>query len=183
MVRIPPWSREETILALYAYMNHGRVRENSYEAKELSTYLRYLTDPQTTSDPVKFRNPDAIALKLRKFAALDPGEASGMQKGSRMELAIWEEFSSNPGLLSREAEKIISSINIPAKISDPNSKSLKVSYVKNTVNSGKEAFPSIGNKLRPLYRSARKHPLKIVIGSAFGLLSTAAAVLLIKKKK
>ena len=183
MVRIPPWSREETILALHAYMNHGRVRENSFEAKELSTYLRYLTDPHTTSDPIKFRNPDAIALKLRKFAALDPREASGMQKGSRMELAIWEEFSSNPGLLSLEADKIIGSINIPTKISDPSSKSSRVSNVKSTVDAGKETFPSIGNKLRPLYRSARKHPLKIVVGSAFGLLSTAAAVLLIKKKK
>ena len=183
MVRIPPWSREETILALHTYMNHGRVRENSFEAKELSTYLRHFTDPHTTSDPVKFRNPDAIALKLRKFAALDPREASGMQKGSRMELAIWEEFSSNPGLLSLEADKIIGSINIPTKISDPNSKSSRVSYVKSTVDAGKETFPSIGNKLRPLYRSARKHPLKIVVGSAFGILSTAAAVLLIKKKK
>lgn len=183
MVRIPPWSREETILALHTYMNHGRVRENSTVAKELSTYLRHLTDPHTTSDPTKFRNPDAIALKLRKFAALDPREASGMQKGSRMELAIWEEFSSNPGLLSLEADKIIGSINIPTKISDPNSKSLRVSYVKSTVDDGKETFPSIGNKLRPLYRSARKHPLKIVVGSAFGILSTAAAVLLIKKKK
>ena len=183
MVRIPPWSREETILALHVYMNHGRVRENSFEAKELSTYLRYLTDPYTTSDPIKFRNPDAIALKLRKFAALDPRKASGMRKGSRMELAIWEEFSSNPGLLSQEAEKIIGSINIPTRISDPNSKSLRVSYVKNTIDAGKETSASIGDKLRPLYRSARKHPLKIVVGSAFGLLSTAAAVLLIKKKK
>ena len=183
MVRIPPWSREETILALHTYMNHGRVRENSFEAKELSTYLRHFTDPHTTSDPIKFRNPDAIALKLRKFAALDPRKASGMRKGSRMELAIWEEFSSNPGLLSQEAEKIIGSINIPTRISDPNSKSLRVSYVKNTIDAGKETSASIGDKLRPLYRSARKHPLKIVVGSAFGLLSTAAAVLLIKKKK
>ena len=183
MARIPPWSREETILALHTYMNHGRVRENSVVAKELSTYLRHLTDPHTTSDPIKFRNPDAIALKLRKFAALDPKESSGMQKGSRMESAIWKEFSSNPEFLSQAAGKIIGSINIPTCISDPNSKSSKVSYLKSTLDVGKETSAAIGNKLIPLYKTARKHPLKIVVGSAFGLLSTVAAVLLIKKRK
>ena len=183
MVRIPPWSREETILALHTYMNHGRVRENSIEAKELSACLRHLTDPYTTSDPIKFRNPDAIALKLRKFAALDPRKASGMQKGSRMELAIWKEFSSNPELLSQEAKKIIWSINIPTRISDPGTKSSRANYVRNTVAAGKETSAAIGNKLIPLYKSAKRHPLKVVVGSAFGLLSTAIAVLLIKKKK
>ena len=71
MVKIPPWSRDETILALHTYINHGRVRENSPEAQKLSQYLRHLTDPKTTPDPIKFRNPDAVALKLRKFATLD----------------------------------------------------------------------------------------------------------------
>ena len=183
MARIPPWSREETILALHTYMNHGRVRENSIEAKELSAYLRHLTDPSTTSDPIKFRNPDAIALKLRKFATLDPRQASGMQKGSRMELAIWKEFSANPELLSQEAGRIIGSINMPTQIPDPNLKNSRISYVKSAVDAGKETSVAVGNKLIPLYKSARKHPLKIVVGSAVGLLSTAAAVLLIKKKK
>ena len=183
MVKIPPWSREETILALHTYLNHGRVRENSPEAQELSQYLRHLTDPETTPDPVKFRNPDAVALKLRKFATLDPKEPSGMQKGSRMELAVWEEFSSNPQLLSKEANAIISNIDFPNTPDGENVIDSKIKYMQNAVESGKETSLSIRNKLSPIYKSARKHPIKIAVGSAFGLISTAAAVLLIKKKK
>lgn len=183
MVKIPPWSRDETILALHTYINHGRVRENSPEAQKLSQYLRHLTDPKTTPDPIKFRNPDAVALKLRKFATLDPGESSGMQKGSRMESAVWKEFSSDPHLLSREAKAIISTIDLPNNPDDGNSLDPKVKYIQNVVEAGKGTSLSIRNRLSPIYKSARKHQIKVAVGSAFGLISTAAAVLLIKKKK
>ena len=183
MVKIPPWSREETILALNTYINHGRVRENSPEAQKLSWYLRHLTDPETTPDPIKFRNPDAVALKLRKFATLNPKESSGMEKGSRMESAVWEEFSSNFHLLSTEAEAIINKIDLPNKPDDENLSDSKLKYMRNAVEVGKETSLSIKNRLSPIYKSARKHPIKIAVGSAFGLISTAAAVILIKKKK
>ena len=183
MVKIPPWSREETILALHTYINHGRVRENSDEAQKLSRYLRHLTDPQTTPDPIKFRNSDAVALKLRKFATLDPGESSGMQKGSRMESAIWDEFSSSPQLLSKEAKAIISTIDLPNNLDDESSLDSKAKYIRNAVDVGKVTSLSIKNRLSPIYKSAKKHPMKTAVGSVFGLMSTAAAVLLIKKKK
>ena len=183
MAKIPSWSRDETILALHTYINHGRVRENSPEARKLSQYLRHLTDPKTTPDPIKFRNPDAVALKLRKFATLDPGESSGMQKGSRMESAVWKEFSSDPHLLSREAKGIISTIDLPNNPDDENSLDPKVKYIENVVEVEKGSSLSIRNRLSPIYKSARKHQIKVVVGSAFGLISTAAAVLLIKKKK
>ena len=183
MVKIPPWNRDETILALHTYINHGRVRENSPEAQKLSQYLRRLTDPETTPDPTKFRNPDAVALKLRKFATLDPRESSGMQKGSRMESAVWEEFSSDLHRLSKEAKAIISTIDLPNNPDDGNSLDPKVKYIQNVVEAGKGTSLSIRNRLSPIYKTARKHQIKVAVGSAFGLISTAAAVLLIKKKK
>ena len=73
MVKIPPWSRDETILALHTYINHGRVRENSTEAQKLSQYLRHLTDPKTTPNAVPFHHEvDCIDAMEENVVAADP---------------------------------------------------------------------------------------------------------------
>ena len=97
-----------------------------------------------------------------------------------MESDIWKEFSSDQQMLSREAEKIMSEIKIPASM---HMKAPKIKYPQNAISGNNGTSVTIKERFGPIYRSARKHSLKVTIGSALGLMSTAAAILFIKNKK
>jgi len=71
--RNPPWSREETLLALNLYFRLGKLPDDSHpEVIRLSQILSQLPTNRVPSGNEKFRNPNGVAMKLANLATLDP---------------------------------------------------------------------------------------------------------------
>lgn len=94
------WTREELIIALYWYCTKISFTKIKYTKPEVIELARLVS-----------RTPSAAAFKLVNFARLDPTlqqrGVKGMSKGSKAEIPIWEEFSSDWNNLAYTAEKII----------------------------------------------------------------------------
>ena len=73
MPRNPPWSRDELVLAVDAYLRHGALHKDHPIVQELSRLLNRLGRDITHPDPEHFRNPNGVAMKLANFAALESG--------------------------------------------------------------------------------------------------------------
>jgi len=98
------WSEDELILALDLYVRHGLIDEDHLEVRNLSDILRSRRDLSTVSDRTRFRNPNAIKLKLANLASADPAySGKGMTRGSRLEKKVWDSFGGNPDLLHEVA--------------------------------------------------------------------------------
>ena len=82
--RNPPWAEKELILALDLYLREGLLDNKDQAVIELSRDLNSLTLHSERPDAARFRNPNAVALKLANFAALDPNyDGRGMTRGGR----------------------------------------------------------------------------------------------------
>lgn len=107
MARNPNWSPDELILALDLYLHIGTTTKDEPAVVELSDILNRMTDSKGKTDPARFRNPNGVSMKLSNFARLDPRYSGvGLRRGGRLELKIWEEFSSNPSALDAEVMRI-----------------------------------------------------------------------------
>lgn len=112
----PPWTREESILALDLYRRYGMVDANHPEVRYLSRLLKrqgatglFMGD----FDPVSFRNPTGIEMKLANFAHLDPDHEGGLEAGSQVDRQVWEEFADDLEGLAAAARAIRDSIPAP----------------------------------------------------------------------
>jgi hypothetical protein len=105
--RNPPWSDEELILALDLYLRDGPLDGKDGRVVELSKVLNALTIHADRPDAERFRNPNAVALKLANFSALDPGyRGKGMTRGGRRDAEVWATFSRDEDGLREAAEYI-----------------------------------------------------------------------------
>jgi 5-methylcytosine-specific restriction protein A len=109
MARNPKWSREELMLALDLYfrVNPAHSSPQNEEVEKLSALLCRLSSHQLTADPVRFRNPNGVYMKLCNFLRFDPDyHGSGLSRGGKLEEAIWNEFYEDRRRLSRLCDAI-----------------------------------------------------------------------------
>lgn len=96
------WTREETILAmdLYSRVPFSKIWKGNPEIIALAKLIG--------------RTPDAVALKMSNLAHFDPKlkekELAGMSHASKLDPLIYEEFASNIGELSYQAQSIIAKL-------------------------------------------------------------------------
>lgn len=96
------WSKEELIIAfnLYCKTPFGKIHIRNPEIISLAKAIG--------------RTPSALSWKLANFARLDPTlkkrNISGATHGSKEEIAVWDEFSSDWERLSFESENLLSKI-------------------------------------------------------------------------
>jgi 5-methylcytosine-specific restriction protein A len=93
-------------LDLYFKIPRSAIKASHPDVVELSQLLNRLrsADP---SDPVKFRNPNGVGMKLHNYGSLDGSvSGSGLSHGGRLDAAVWNEFSANKSRLSDEVSRI-----------------------------------------------------------------------------
>lgn len=100
------WMRDELILALDLYRREGRNPPQT-TIDELSEFLRAMpVEPELAEDP-KFRNPNAVYMKVANFVAIDPAAPiQGMTAGGKGDQSVWDEFSGDPQRLAAAAAAI-----------------------------------------------------------------------------
>lgn len=107
MARNLPWSREELILALELYFRVGLADEQHPDVVELSRLLNRVPFHASRPDPLRFRNPNGVAMKLANFASLDPAHPGvALRRGGRGDLEVWNEFAGDRERLKRAAAEI-----------------------------------------------------------------------------
>ena len=105
--RNPPWSRDELILALDLYRRHdGRDPGDTHpDVVALSALLREMAGG---SGLATFRNANGVAMKLMNFRSLDTnftrGGGKGLNAASKLDKAVWTEFSTDRQALAVAAE-------------------------------------------------------------------------------
>ncbi len=107
--RNPPWNREELILALELYfrIGPGRFSSETPEIIELSEILNKLKYHASCPDPVHYRNPNGVNMKLCNFLRFDRSyQGKGFTHGSKLDESIWKEFSENQEQLKLEADRL-----------------------------------------------------------------------------
>jgi len=88
----PPWSREETILALDLYFKcDGSIPSKAdNRVVALSALLRSLPYHIESARRPTFRNPDGVVFKLQNLKQVATGK--GLANVSRMDRLVWEQF-------------------------------------------------------------------------------------------
>ncbi len=104
----PDWTREETLLALAAYL---RIRpafasRESEAIIDLSKQLRRYGLQRGISAPATFRNIDGVARKVDKFREAQANRPPSQVKGAHLENKLWQEFIERPALLLAEARAL-----------------------------------------------------------------------------
>jgi len=108
----PDWTREEHILALDVYL---RLHGTSYGAETpdivaLSEKLRRLAKLRGISGGETFRNPAGVSMKMMNFRRVDPsytaGGRVGLDRGSNLEVEVWNQFAQDRGALRAAVARI-----------------------------------------------------------------------------
>ena len=113
-MRNPSWKRDELIITLQFYLTHAPSipGKTSPEISELSELLNSLQSKMGGPTPDKFRNPNAVYMKLMNFRRFDPEyPGKGLQRGNKDEAVVWELYSSNRDELKRVCDNICSFIS------------------------------------------------------------------------
>lgn len=102
----PPWSRDETILALdlYHQANGTPLPRNDRRVQALSVFLRNLPYSRNKSRNDTYRNPDSVAFKLLNIRAVATGK--GLNNVSSTDRAVWRELGAEPTKVRRLASLI-----------------------------------------------------------------------------
>jgi 5-methylcytosine-specific restriction protein A len=108
-IRNPKWSRDELILALDLYFkidfvhNRGGGDKSIDVLSDLLNSLPIHTDFKNTN----FRNRASVYMKLSNFLRLDPQyTGKGLERGSKGDEDVWNEFASNLPRLRQTAHLI-----------------------------------------------------------------------------
>lgn len=110
-----PWRREELILALELYFDCDpfKILASDDKVLALSKVLNSLPFNRAKRDNSLFRNPNGVKMKLLNFIRLDPkyeSKGKGLSKGSKLEVAVWDEYAGNRASLKKMSELIRQSI-------------------------------------------------------------------------
>lgn len=107
--RNPPWEYDELILALDLYLRRGQPPVSDPEVIALSEILNRLPIHESRPDSVRFRNPNAVHMKLANFKGPDPSYAgSGLRSGGVGVSEVWQRFANDPDALAVAVAQIIS---------------------------------------------------------------------------
>jgi len=117
----PDWTRDELILALDSYLQHGRATSVDDPAVvELSEVLRQLNEILGRAGGTGFRSPAAVYRTIDTFVYLDPTKArTGSAREGEVQRSVWTEFHSDPAKLHQIAQKIRSVVDLPPDESPP----------------------------------------------------------------
>jgi 5-methylcytosine-specific restriction protein A len=88
----PPWSRDETLLALDLYLSCGEATPSESDARvvALSKELRSLPGSKEFKKNESFRNPAGVAFKLQNLRSISTGR--GLGNVSQMDRAVWRDL-------------------------------------------------------------------------------------------
>lgn len=102
----PPWTRDETILALELFFEAGLVALSDTDQRvvELSQILRSLPGNEARAKNPRFRNPAGVSFKLSNLQSVATGK--GFANSSMTDLAVWKQFESRPSKV-REIARLI----------------------------------------------------------------------------
>jgi hypothetical protein len=81
--------------------------KNSAEITQLSAQLRRLSAYPVERQDEKYRNPDGVYLKLMNLRSVQTEGAHGMERGGRLDAAVWRDFADDLPRLHAEAETIL----------------------------------------------------------------------------
>ena len=99
------WLREELILALAAYFEHG-VNASDAVVAELSSRLREMPIEQHLAENPSFRGVASVRYKLANFRSLATSGASGFAHVAVLDAALWTEYAPAIPALMVKAEAI-----------------------------------------------------------------------------
>jgi 5-methylcytosine-specific restriction protein A len=112
----PDWVRDELILALDFYLRH-RTKMPDKTSIEIETFcaeINALDSKLGLSGGDTFRNINGVYMKLMNFRRLDPNYTStgkvGLQRGSKGEETVWNEFADHPVQLAQIVKAIRSEV-------------------------------------------------------------------------
>ena len=72
LLKNPPWTEDELILALDVYFQYPTTNKNHIEIHNLSKKLNVLPIHPKEARTNSFRNPQGVYMKLMNFKSLDP---------------------------------------------------------------------------------------------------------------
>ncbi|AVD54613.1 HNH endonuclease (plasmid) [Priestia filamentosa] len=108
--RNPSWKRDELILALNLYFSHNpsKINNKHVEVVKLSKILNSLPIHGDQANPDNFRNPNGVYMKMCNFLRFDPNyKGKGLERGSKLEKEVWDEFYKEKNKLHNIAQSII----------------------------------------------------------------------------
>lgn len=101
LARNPRWAEEELVLALDLYLRSGLLDDADPAVVDLSRVLNALKIHSERPDPVRFRNPNGVAMKLGNFAAIDPNyDGRGLTRSSKRDVEVWNRYASDEDTLA-----------------------------------------------------------------------------------
>lgn len=109
MARNPRWTRDEVILALDLFfkVNPIHTSEKHPDIAALSELLNKLPNNTNKETDERYRNPNGVYMKMCNFLHFDPSYSGvGLKAGSKLDKAIWDEFSGDRTRLERVAAEI-----------------------------------------------------------------------------
>lgn len=109
IMKNPRWHRDELILALDLYLRRApsSLAKHSPEIVELSELLNKLKLHNSSYRDERYRNANGVYMKLCNFLRFDPNyKGSGLQRGSKAEETVWQEFANQPDKCHLVAEAI-----------------------------------------------------------------------------
>ncbi|MGG2066931.1 HNH endonuclease [Bacillus sp. S14(2024)] len=111
--RNPDWKRDELILALDLYFRHNpnQISSKHVEVVKLSKLLNSLPIHGNQVNLVNFRNPNGVYMKMCNFLRFDPNyKGKGLERGSKLEGEVWNEFYNEKNKLHDIAQSIVSGV-------------------------------------------------------------------------
>lgn len=135
----PPWSEDETLLALDAYLQ-VRPRYAGPEdepIQNLSRLLQLLAERTGIAGAESFRNPAGVARKVNKFRAAEAELGHTAVKGAKLESDVWAAFVKAPGPTLRRAADLTRTV-----LADPSS--LPTDHGATSVRPSRGPVPSFG---------------------------------------
>jgi len=109
MARNPRWTRDEIILALDLFfkVNPLHTSEKHPNIVALSELLNKFPSNTNKETDERYRNPNGVYMKMCNFLHFDPSYSGvGLKAGSKLDRAIWDEFSVDRTRLERVAAEI-----------------------------------------------------------------------------
>ena len=97
----PPWTRDETILALDLLQRRGTnaLGSGDAEVQDLSQLLRSLPIHAQSQKVDTFRNPAGVAFKIQNLRSVSAGGAGGLSNVSKTDREVWQDFGHRPELV------------------------------------------------------------------------------------
>lgn len=126
MTQNPDWTRDEILLTLDLYLSNrlSPPGKTSREVSDLSELLRQLHKANGETPSETFRNSAGVYLKMMNLRAFDPQYTQqgkvGMTRSSKLDKAIWDEFSGDAAAVRREAQLIRDAVNLGNSGAIPN---------------------------------------------------------------